>query len=244
MKKFVIVMISFLVLFVFLMLNYLLWDKENLLKQRDSDKIEQDWLRGQNRTLQTTVNEQEQSIKTLQDQNDAQRSRISELEQQVRLALQRETRNQDDIRDKNEAIALYKTYSAPILQDILSQWMGDISKGKLEESMAFLDKNAALWGKLYDKDPYLQYLSSVQNIAFKEETKDDSQKAFTIIADQGDDLVVKAQAIVNVNINQDKQKDFKDLAAGQNTIEVVFQYNTETAKWVIVSVSTLENGKP
>ena len=66
MKKFVIVMIAILVLFVFLMLNYLLWDKENLLKQSEHDKIEQDWLRGQNRTLQATVNEQEQTIKALE----------------------------------------------------------------------------------------------------------------------------------------------------------------------------------
>ena len=40
MKKFVVVMITILVLFVFLMLNYLLWDKENLLKQSESDKLE------------------------------------------------------------------------------------------------------------------------------------------------------------------------------------------------------------
>ena len=62
MKKFVIVMITIMILFVFLMVNYLLWDKENLLKQTESDKIEQDWLRGQNRTLQATVNEQEQAM--------------------------------------------------------------------------------------------------------------------------------------------------------------------------------------
>ena len=49
MKKFVIVIISIVVLFSFLMLNYLVWDKENLQKQRESDRLEQDWLKGQNR---------------------------------------------------------------------------------------------------------------------------------------------------------------------------------------------------
>lgn len=84
MKKFVIVMITILVLFVFLMVNYLLWDKENLLKQTESDKIEQDWLRGQNRTLQSTVNEQEQAIKALEKEKNQLSTRISGLEQELK----------------------------------------------------------------------------------------------------------------------------------------------------------------
>jgi thymidylate synthase len=55
------------------MLNYLLWDKENLQKQSATDKIEQDWLRGQNRTLQTTVDEQEAAINQLTNENKARR---------------------------------------------------------------------------------------------------------------------------------------------------------------------------
>ena len=65
MKKFVVVMISVIVLFVFIMLNYLVWDKEKLQNQRESDRIEQDWLRGQNRILSTTVSELEEANKKL-----------------------------------------------------------------------------------------------------------------------------------------------------------------------------------
>ena len=65
MKKFVTVIISFLILFIFLTLNYLLWDKENLLKLRDNDRIEQNWLRGQNLSLQNTVEQLERSMKDL-----------------------------------------------------------------------------------------------------------------------------------------------------------------------------------
>lgn len=61
-------MIAAIVLFVFLMLNYLVWDKERLQNQRESDKIEQDWLRGQNRILSTTVNDLEQANKKLEEE--------------------------------------------------------------------------------------------------------------------------------------------------------------------------------
>ena len=80
MKKFVIVMIAAIVLFVFLMLNYLVWDKERLQNQRESDKIEQDWLRGQNRILSTTVNDLEQANKKLEEEVAYQKTEISNLE--------------------------------------------------------------------------------------------------------------------------------------------------------------------
>jgi hypothetical protein len=243
MKKFVIVMISLLVLFVFLMLNYLVWDKENLLKQRDTDKIAQDWLRGQNTTLQNTVDEQEQTIKTLQDKNSIQENQITGLELQVRLALQREGKNQEDLLNKNDAISLYKLLMEPTLKDVFIQWVSDISKEKLEDSYGFIGADTTLWGKMFTKDLYIQYVSSLKSIELVPDTKD-GPKAFSVVTDQENELEIKAQAIVNVSIKESQQEQFTNLSNGNNTIEVIFRYSKESSKWVISSVTTLDTGKP
>ncbi len=244
MKKFVVVMISFLVLFVFLMLNYLLWDKENLLKQRDTDKIEQDWLRGQNRTLQTTVEELEQDIKALDKQNDEQRDKIVDLEQQVRLALQRENDYLKELQVKDAALRDFKSFMGDELNIVAVQWFTDISKNRIEESFTLLDGGATLWGKIYSKEEYIKFISAIQAITIQEEQKETDIKPLTILEDQGEPYVIMTQIQVTVSIKEENNESFKDLVNGQNTLEVVFKYSPDTTHWKIRSVSTLKSRDP
>lgn len=244
MKKFVVVMISFLVLFVFLMLNYLLWDKENLLKQRDTDKIEQDWLRGQNRTLQNTVEELEQDIKALDKLNDEQRDKIVDLEQQVRLALQRENDYLKELQVKDAALGDFKSFMGDKLSIIAVQWFNDISKDRVEESFTLLDEGATLWGKIYSKEEYIKFISAIQAIAMQEEQKETGIKPLTILEDQGEPYVIMTQIQVTVSIKEENSESFKDLVSGQNTLEVVFKYSPDTTHWEIQSVSTLKSRDP
>jgi hypothetical protein len=240
MKKFVVVMISFLVLFVFLMLNYLLWDKENLLKQRDTDKIEQDWLRGQNRTLQTTVEELEQDIKALDKLNDEQRDKIVDLEQQVRLALQRENDYLKELQVKDAALRDFKSFMGDELNIVAVQWFTDISKDRIGESFTLLDEGATLWGKIYSKEEYIKFISAIQAISIKEEQKESDIKSLTILEDQGEPYVIKTQIQVEVSIKEEHREAFKDMGNGNNTLEVIFRYDPDTANWGILSVSTLK----
>lgn len=244
MKKFVVVMISFLVLFVFLMLNYLLWDKENLLKQRNNDKIEQDWLRGQNRTLQNTVEELEQEIKTLDKQIDEQQDKIVDLEQQVRLALQKENDTFKEIQVKDAAISDYKSFMRDKLMELTVQWFSDISKDRIEESYTLLSEDHTLWGKFYNKEKYISYISAIQSVSIQEEQKETETKPLTILENQGEPYVIKTQIQVVASIKEEHRESFKDLGNGHNILEVVFKYNPDTTHWGILAVSTLKSGKP
>lgn len=241
MKKFVIVMISLLVLFVFLMLNYLLWDKENLLKQRDTDKLEQDWLRGQNLTLQSTVDELQRNIETLKGQNDTQRNRIVELERQVSEALQRENSNLLEIQDHKEALRHYKSFMEDEIYQVAEQFFARLTSANPEESWAFLDKSCKLWGRSYSLDQYIELISGIKSITIKED-KDTDVKPFVILADQGGAYEIKSQIRIEVSLNE--EKGFIHLDPGENTLEVIFTYNTESAHWAIASLSTLKVGKP
>ena len=112
MKKIVIILVSFLVLFTFIMLNYLLWDKRkpNGTKGIWNKMGEQDWLRGQNRTLQTTVEELEDAVRDLQSQKETQQNKIIELENQLREALEKENENMQKIREQNQALNTFRVF--------------------------------------------------------------------------------------------------------------------------------------
>lgn len=243
MKKFVIVLISFLVLFVFFMLNYLLWDKENLLKLRDNDKVQQDWLRGQNLTLQTTVEDLEQSVKTLDIENDAQKDKIVDLELQVRLALQGENDNLKVIQAQNNALSDYKSFMEDELKKVIVQWFSDVTNNNFEESIIYLDKNFKLWGKLYNTEQYIDFISDIQIISMQKEQKD-GDKPFTILEDQGEAYEIITQIQVEVSIKEDQQESFQDLKSGSNTLEMIFRYDPGSNNWEIMSVFTLKVGSP
>lgn len=242
MKKFVIVIISFLVLFIFLVLNYLLWDKENLLKQRDTDKIQQDWLRGENLTLRTTVEELEQSVSNLEEEKDAQRDEIVELEQQVRLALQRENSNLKAIQEKDQALYDYKLLMSDELKSVATLWFSHISKSEYEESFNLLDKDFTLWNKRFNLQEYIEFISEIKSITLQEEPKDSEDKAFIILGDGDEPYIIKTQ--IKVNIDSKESKIIEDLESGANTLEVSFKYNRDTSNWVIMSILTLRIGKP
>lgn len=244
MKKFVIVMISLLVLFVFLMLNYLLWDKENLLRQRDTDKIEQDWLRGQNLTLQSTIEELERSNQTLKTQNDSQQSRIVELEQQVSQALQKENETLKEIQSTDEALRNYKSFMGDKLNEVAAQYFSEISAQKLEESWTFLEKDCKLWGNNYSLESYIEFIAAIQSIMIVEENKESEKKPFTLLEDQGGAYEIKAQIQVTASIREENEEGFENLKNGDNTLEVIFTYDPDTTHWAITSLSTIEVGKP
>lgn len=241
MKKFVIVMISFLVLFIFLVLNYLLWDKENLLKQRDSDKIEQDWLRGQNRTLQTTIEELEQDMAGLEDQNSAQRDKIAELEQQIRLALQRENVNLKDIQEKDQALGDYKALMAEDLEALLTNWFDSISKSRYEESFNRLDPQSILWGHRFDLENYISFISSIGMITLKEETKDSNDESFMVL-DSTEPTIIETQARVSIKLKEGVKPE--ELESGALALKISFKYDRDASNWAIMSVETLRTGNP
>lgn len=241
MKKFVVVMISLLVLFVFLMLNYLVWDKENLIKQRDTERLEQDWLRGQNLTLQSTVEELQRSIDFLKSENDTQRNRIVELERQVSEALQKENSNLLEIQEQKEALRYYKSFMEDQIYQVAAQFFSYLSSENTEESWAFLDKGCQLWGKSCSYDQYIELISGIKTIEIKED-KTSEIKSFLLLADQGTAYEIKTQILVEVSLHE--EKEFTHLDSGENTLEVIFTYNTETAHWAISSLTTLKVGKP
>ncbi|NLM75119.1 MAG: hypothetical protein GX187_03385 [Clostridiaceae bacterium] len=239
MKKFVIVMVSIFILFIFIMMNYLLWDKENLMEQRDNDRIEQDWLRGQNRTLQATVEELEQAIRKLQDEKEEQQNKIIDLENKLREALERENSSIKDIQEKNQAIAHYKRFMEEEVKNVAVKWFSDISNRKYEESFEYLYKNFTLQGNKYDKKNYIELVKGFETIYILPD-KDSEVKPFAVIQDEGSAYEVYTRIKALISLKSGNIEGIGDIFQnGVNTLEVVFLYDIDLERWIIKSIEVI-----
>ncbi len=237
MKKFVIVMIAAIVLFLFLMLNYLVWDKENLQNQRESDKLEQDWLRGQNRTLSTSVNELEQANKKLESEISSKKEEISDLELKLRSARQKETNNLQEMQKQTEALNTFKSIMEEDVKRVTEKWFLSITQKSYTDSLTFLDEDFTLWNQLYEENEYIEFISNIQSISIAKESNSTKEGVFTIIYG-GEPHIVQANLLVEVYITENAQKNLPHLVNGINTLEVGFIYNSESKTWVIMYVIT------
>ncbi len=243
MKKFVVIMISALVLFTFLMLNYLVWDKENLQKQRETDKIEQDWLRGQNRILTTTVEDLEQANSKLEKETKDQKEKINVLESQMQLSQQREVNNQVQIGKQSEYLYLYKNLLGESIRATVENWFSLINQKRHQESFDLLAENYTIHGKKYDKDSYIEVISAIDSITIAEKSEDISNEPFSII-ENAEPEVIQAQVVVNAYIIDSKQESLPDFVDGINLLEFSLIYNHTSKNWVILSVITKNSGNP
>ena len=238
MKKFVIVMITLLVLFVFLMLNYLLWDKENLQKQSATDKVDLDWLRGQNRTLQTTVDEQEQSINSLEKENNDYQTRITQFQQQITqfTLTQDNFKKQNDLKD--QAVDNYKLLMVNDLKILAQQWFENISSQNYEESSKMFGEDYLLFGTHFNQEGYIAYISAIKSIAFVQQTEEEAAAypVFEVLRGRGSEYEVITVATVEVGITEEQKDKYKDMVEGVNRLQIAYRYNSENNSWAIFSV--------
>lgn len=250
MKKFVVVMITILVLFVFLMLNYLLWDKENLLKQSESDKIEQDWLRGQNRTLQSTVNEHEQTIKALEKENDELSAKVKGLEQELGQLKAVAEGYRKEIAIKDLAIDSYKMFTEDKLCELTQEWFACINQRDYDAAWKFMASDYLMFGRYYDQEGFKAYLEAIRSIALSRNADaaaegrktGEGQNAsagfsFEIRRNYGSTYEVAAVMQADVAINEARAGEIPELVQGPNRLQLTFRFNPEDREWAIQDLS-------
>jgi cell division protein FtsB len=235
-KKFLIIMISLLILFTFLMLNYLLWDKENLMEQRENDKIQQDWLRGQNRTLQSTVEELEQTVNSLENENKNLSNRVSYLEEQLRQANMQIKKNQEEIEKRNEALYDFKTLFREDIETVLENWLDSVNSNKYDQSTEYIDSRTRLWGKYYETEQYLEHIKLIQAITL---TEHNDQESFIILNKDTEPYEVQAEVHAKVSLDDSGKNLFGNLKNGNNILIFTFKYDPESSKWVIREIMSI-----
>lgn len=239
MKKFAVIMITILVLFIFLMLNYLLWDKENLMKQNESDRIEQDWLRGQNRTLQATIEEQEETIKELELENSRLSARISSLEQEIDLLNQRVENYRKEIAEKSQAIENYKLLTKDLLLELTAEWFESISRRDYDGAWEFMMPDPMIFGSRCSKEDLKAIFSPVHSIRFAGNVgeREAAGLPFEILKNYGNVYEVTAVVEADVSIGEKREDGVSGWREGVNRIRMTFVFSPDEQRWAIKSVS-------
>mgnify|MGYP000951469952 CR=1 FL=1 len=252
MKKFVVVMIAILVLFVFLMLNYLLWEKENLVKQSESDRVEQDWLRGQNRTLQATVNEQEQAIKALEAEKNQLQSRINSLEEELRRINTQVESYRKDISNKGQAINSYKMLTESMLCQLTLEWFESISNRDYDAAWELMAPGHTVFGRQYSQEEFARFMEAVHKISLAEKTDEEDDGSgtendgkqdtadgfhFEILRGFGNEYEVMAELQAEVTLDGEADGEDSGWVQGANKLRMTFLLNPDEQKWVIKAIA-------
>ena len=167
MKRLIVVIISILFLSVFLMMNFLLWDKDNLLKQQESDKVQQDWLRGQNKEMEANISELEQAAGVLEKDKAALNEQNNSLQRQLRAATDRETSLRRTLDERILSVEALKTSSLPILKETLAGWMAAVSEGRSADSFLWFSRDFNFMQQVMTQETYQKYVEThLQALSF------------------------------------------------------------------------------
>ena len=172
MKRLIVVIISILFLSVFLMMNYLLWDKDNLLKQQESDMVQQDWLRGQNKAMEANITELEQSNAALEKDKATLNEQYNTIQRQIRAATERETNLRKMLDNKILSVEALKTASLPILKEEIAKWMTAVNEGRSADSFLSFSQNFQIMKRSLTQETYQKFLET--NISILSYTSPDA----------------------------------------------------------------------
>ncbi len=251
MKKFIVLIISIVFLSVFLMMNYLLWDKDNLIKQQETDKIQQDWLRGQNKAMEANIQELDLEKKALEQNKADLNEQNNSLQRQVRSATDREVSLKRTLSEKIQSIEAMKTSALPLLQQRFSVWMLSVTEGRSADSFLSFSRDFQFLQRVMTEENYNAYVNeNIKTLSFQplpEEGKDGAVAAevpavevlFERIGNEAADLTVLVRMQIYVSLSPEADTSGPTLVEGLNTLQVQFVYDTINQKWLIQSVITV-----
>jgi hypothetical protein len=245
-KRLIVIMISVIFLSAFIMMNYLLWDKDNLVKQQEQDKIQQDWLLGQNRALEQSIQDQDSINKKLTTEISELKFQITQFESQLRSSKDQNDLTSQLLTEKNQVVEVYKSDSLDKLRGITENWLLAINEGRLDDSFLLFGTQAVFMGRLLNLESYKEYFTTnVGNIilALPDPVKDKDGKeitqnpVFERVSDEWDDLTIEIRTQFKVTFKPDLVKIDDLMKDGVNNVRIKFKYNEANKKWDIIYIN-------
>lgn len=245
MKKFIVVVISLLFLTVFLMMNYLIWDKDNLLQQQQDSQNQQDWLRGQNSALSDTITELEETVKGLERDKASLNEQNNSLQRQVISATGREATLRRTLDTKTQNLESLKTASLPVLRTILSDWMTAVTEKRLEDSLLYFSQDYQFFQKVLTPERYGELIeTTLLSLAYQRGPQPEGEPEtvppivmFERVGNESQDLSVLVRVQVLAELVPDAEVSAPYFKTGMNTLQVQFVYDAINQKWYIQSIT-------
>ena len=232
MKKLVLILVSALIIFTFIALNYLLWEKEN----RDKD-IEN--LKYLNLSSNSRINAYERDIKNLEEQLKLLKEELSKLEndnkllEEDKLQLEKEIAHYSDVLEKKNLTidALAQIVDIKELEAPIRQWVEAIDAGAYDEAYKVQSKELAEKQNIRNPDDLAKkFKNSVNSMKIKDikfVTED-------IPENKAGNIIFNVEIDVEKKENEQGNSGFSN---GSNDMFFTVDYNADRECWIISDIS-------
>jgi cell division protein FtsB len=232
MKRFIVIITSLLIIFVFVALNYLIWDRESLVALSESNQSSIDTLTRLNMTLNQEKNRLEQQIEELNKQIEELNEKIKNIESDVRdkqLISDEKTRFIQTLKSHIDLTPLKKT---------MLNWVNSLSEKNYTEAYLEGGTDCSFWGNYWTmrifSDYFEQNVDKMQ-VAVDEET---GLAKIEVVPIKTPDWEMSVYIHVNVTLADDGIEDY--LKQGANVLHLTCTYDERLEQWMITSVFSEE----
>lgn len=231
MKRFVVIVTSLLIIFVFIALNYLLWDRESLVTQSESNQASIEALTRMNMTLNQENNSLEQQAAELKKQ-------IEQLEEKIREGETELTIQKSITDEKVKFIQIMKRHinTGPV-EAMTREWVSNIIDKKYSEAYLKGGTSCSYWGNYWSLRIFTDYFDqNVEQIQFVQDGE--SQPIIEVIPINTADWEMSVYIRVHVTLGEGAEQAF--LKPGENVLHMTCTYTERSDLWVINSIFSEE----
>ena len=227
MKRFVVIVTSLLIIFVFIALNYLLWDRESLVTQGESNQASIEALSRMNMTLNQEKNNLEQYAADLKKQIESLEDTIQGLKNDITI--------QESItEEKVRFILSMKEQIDPRPVEIMTlEWVNSIIGKKYSEAYLKGGTSCSFWGNYWSLRTFADYFD--QNVEQIELVQNgDSKPTIEVIPISTPDWEMSVYVRVQVTLREGAEQTY--LKKGENVLHMTCTYTERLDQWSITSV--------
>ncbi len=232
MKRFVVIVTSLLIIFVFIALNYLLWDRESLVTLGESKQASIDALSRINMTLSEDKNRLEQRNEELNSQLKSQEDKIKALETDI-------FNQQILIDDKTQFIMELKTQINPEpIQTATMGWIEALSEKSYSAAFIKSGSSCRFWGNIWSLRIFTDFFDkNVKQIQLFQ-LDENNLIAIEIFPSDTPDWEMIVLLHVDIVLTEDSDQEY--LASGENVLRFTYTYSDRLEQW---QISSIENEK-
>lgn len=231
MKRFVVIVTSLLIIFVFIALNYLLWDREALVTQGESNQASIEALTRMNMTLNQEKSNLEQQAADLKKQIEGLEGKIKGLENDIVI-------QKSITEDKTKFIVSMKEHidSSPV-RTMTLDWIDNINGAEFSEAYLKGGASCSFWGNYWSIQVLSDYFDqNVEQIKIMQD--EESKPIIDIIPIKTPDWEMSVYIRVQVTLKEGAKQDF--LKQGENVLHMTCNYMERLNQWMITSVFSEE----
>lgn len=231
MKRFVVIVTSLLIIFVFIALNYLLWDRESLVTQGESNQASIEALTRMNMTLNQEKGNLEQQAAEQKKQMENLEDRIKGLE--TELAIQKSATD-----DKVKFILNMKEHINPgPVKAMTLEWVNNIIEKKYSEAFLKGGASCSFWGNYWSLRIFGDYFDqNVEQIQLVQ--NGESKPIIEAVPIKTPDWEMSVYARVHVTLREGAEQAY--LKQGENVLHMTCTYAERLDQWIITSVFSEE----